>query len=334
MESSLPHSIEGLRSNPAKFDNNRSSNAKTMTIPDFQSIMLPLLKDLEAGERTGRETHEALATFFGLSSEELAQRIPSGTAFLFANRIGWAKTHLKGAGLIEAPARSVYRLTARGRTLLAASPPIVNLSVLRAFPEYNEFRSGGNSNASNAAANPDASEVLEQRTPDDLIDEGYRLARAALAAELRERIHSMSPAGFEQLVIDLLTAMGYGGAYEDAAKVVGRSGDEGIDGVIKEDRLGLDTIYVQAKRWQAVVGRPEIQRFAGALQGQRARKGVFITSSTFSGEALKYAASIQTTIVLLDGAMLAELMIDHGVGVATMKRIEIKRVDSDYFAEE
>ena len=305
-----------------------------MPIPDFQSIMLPLLKDLEVGERTGRDTQAALATHFGLTSDELAQRIPSGTAFLFANRIGWAKTHLKAAGLIEAPARSVYRLTARGRDLLATKPTMVNLSVLRRFPEYNAFRSGGTSGESATLAISDPSEAFEQRTPDDLIDEGYRLARAALAAELRERIQAMSPAGFEQLVIDLLTAMGYGGAYEDAAKVVGRSGDEGIDGVIKEDRLGLDTIYVQAKRWQSSVGRPEIQRFAGALQGQRARKGVFITSSTFSADAMRYAASIQTTIVLLDGATLAELMIDHGVGVATTKRIDIKRVDSDYFAEE
>ena len=305
-----------------------------MPIPDFQSIMLPLLKDLEAEERNGRDTQAALGSHFGLNADELAQRIPSGTAFLFANRIGWAKTHLKAACLIEAPSRSVYRLTARGRELLATSPTFVNLSVLRRYPEYNAFRSGGASGESTATVTPSTVEALEQRTPDDLIDEGYRLARAALSVELRERILAMSPAGFEQLVIDLLTAMGYGGAYEDAAKVVGRSGDEGIDGVIKEDRLGLDTIYVQAKRWQSSVGRPEIQRFAGALQGQRARKGVFITSSAFSADAQRYAASIQMTIVLVDGATLADLMIDHGVGVATTKRIDIKRVDSDYFSEE
>ena len=305
-----------------------------MPIPDFQSIMLPLLKDLEAEERNGRDTQAALGSHFGLNANELAQRIPSGTAFLFANRIGWAKTHLKAACLIEAPSRSVYRLTARGRELLATNLTFVNLSVLRRYPEYNAFRSGGASGESTATVTPSTVEALEQRTPDDLIDEGYRLARAALSVELRERILAMSPAGFEQLVIDLLTAMGYGGAYEDAAKVVGRSGDEGIDGVIKEDRLGLDTIYVQAKRWQSSVGRPEIQRFAGALQGQRARKGVFITSSAFSAEAQRYAASIQMTIVLVDGATLADLMIDHGVGVATTKRIDIKRVDSDYFSEE
>ncbi len=305
-----------------------------MPIPDFQSIMLPLLKDLEAEERNGRDTQAALGSHFGLNADELAQRIPSGTAFLFANRIGWAKTHLKAACLIEAPSRSVYRLTARGRELLATNPTFVNLSVLRRYPEYNAFRSGGASGESTATVTPSTVDALEQRTPDDLIDEGYRLARAALSVELRERILAMSPAGFEQLVIDLLTAMGYGGAYEDAAKVVGRSGDEGIDGVIKEDRLGLDTIYVQAKRWQSSVGRPEIQRFAGALQGQRARKGVFITSSAFSADAQRYAASIQMTIVLVDGATLADLMIDHGVGVATTKRIDIKRVDSDYFSEE
>ncbi len=305
-----------------------------MLIPDFQSIMLPLLKDLEVGERAGRETQAALASFFGLSAEDLALRIPSGTAFLFANRIGWAKTHLKAAGLIEAPARSVYRLTERGRVLLATKPNAVNLLVLRRFPEYNAFRSGGAPADSGMDPAADTAATVDQRTPDDLIDAGYRLGRVALAAELRERIQAMSPAGFEQLVIDLLTAMGYGGAYEGAASVVGRSGDEGIDGVIKEDRLGLDTIYVQAKRWQSSVGRPEIQRFAGALQGQRARKGVFITSSSFSADARKYAASIQTTIVLLDGATLAALMIDHGVGVSTIKRIDIKRIDSDYFADE
>lgn len=269
-----------------------------------------------------------------MTPEELAERIPSKTAYLFANRIGWAKTHLKAARLIEAPSRSVYRLTARGRELLATKPKVVNLTVLRRYPEHNAFRSGGRSVESPTATTSESLDILEQRTPDDLIDEGYRLARSAVASELRDRIEAMAPASFEQLVIDLLTAMGYGGAYEDAAKVVGRSGDEGIDGVIKEDRLGLDTIYVQAKRWQSSVGRPEIQRFAGALQGQRARKGVFITSSSFTAEAYKYAQSIQTTIVLVDGATLAELMIDHGVGVTTFKRIEIKRVDSDYFSDE
>jgi restriction system protein len=167
-----------------------------------------------------------------------------------------------------------------------------------------------------------------------LIEEGYTQLRSALIADLRERIAAMPPAGFEQLVIDVLRAMDYGGPQDDAGIVVGRGGDEGIDGIIKEDRLGLETIYVQAKRWQGSVGRPEIQRFAGALQGQRARKGVFITSSAFSAEAKAYAATIQTTIVLVDGAQLADYMIDHDVGVTTAKRFEIKRVDSDYFAAE
>jgi restriction system protein len=203
------------------------------------------------------------------------------------------------------------------------------------FPEYVAFRTPGLDGSGANAATVQAIVSPEQaRTPDDLIDDGYRQLRAALAADLRERIRTMPPAAFEQLVIDLLTAMGYGGPQEDAGLVVGGGGDEGIDGVIKEDRLGLETIYIQAKRWQGTVGRPDIQRFAGALQGQRARKGVFITTSSFTKEAQSYANAIQTTIVLLDGAQLAELMIDHGVAVTRVKSYEIKRVDSDYFAAE
>jgi len=304
-----------------------------MPIPDFQTIMLPLLLDLQSGERAGRDTQAALAEHFGLTTEELALRIPSGTAYVFANRVGWAKTHLKAAGLIEAPARSLYRLTDRGRALLATKPTRVNLTVLRQYEEYNAFRTGGSSSdASTDKASVPATD-LDAKTPDDLIDEGVSQLRRALIADLRERVQAMTPRAFEQLVVDLLSAMGYGGAHRGAAAVVGRSGDEGIDGVIKEDRLGLDTIYVQAKRWRDPVGRPEIQRFAGALQGQRATKGVFITASSFSGEARTYANTIQTTIVLIDGAMLAELMVDHGVGVSTVKTLEIKRVDSDYFLE-
>ena len=306
-----------------------------MPIPDFQTVMLPLLHHLEQGERNGPESVEALAVHFGLTPEEVAMRIPSGLAPKFANRIGWAKSHLKMAGLIESPRRGVYRLTTRGRQMLDSNPSAVTLSVLSQFPEYVAFRSGKR-DSEMAAVTGDGTvgsepAARDTRTPDDLIGEGYEQLRKALAADLRERIAAMLPASFEQLVVDLLKAMGYGGPQDDAGIVVGRGGDEGIDGVIKEDRLGLETIYIQAKRWQNTVGRPDIQRFAGALQGQRARKGVFITSSTFSSEARAYSASIPTTIVLIDGAQLAELMIDHDVGVTTAKRLDIKRVDSDYF---
>ena len=205
---------------------------------------------------------------------------------------------------------------------------------LNAYPEYLAFRQGTGSPREPGSAGPASPTPVDVRTPDDLIEDGYGQLRAALVGELRDLIAAMPPAGFEQLVIDVLTAMGYGGPQANAGLVVGRGGDEGIDGVIKEDRLGLETIYVQAKRWQGTVGRPEIQRFAGALQGQRARKGVFITSSSFTTEAKSYASTITTTIVLVDGVQLADYMIDHNVGVTLAKRFEVKRVDSDYFAAE
>lgn len=307
-----------------------------MTIPDFQTIMLPVLRDLSRGERTGQETLDALATEFALSADDLAQRLPSGKQTTFTNRVAWAKSHLKGARLVESPRRGVYRLTERGRVVLAEDIPRLTICYLNQFPEYLVFRQGPPVTEGKSATRPlvELNGSAEARTPDDLLEDGYQQLRAALIAEIRERIGAMPPVAFEQLVVDLLLSMGYGGPQEDSGLVVGKGGDEGIDGLIKEDRLGLETIYVQAKRWQGGVGRPEIQRFAGALQGQRARKGVFITTSSFTREAQVYAAAIQTTIVLVDGAQLAELMIDHGVGVTSVKKYEIKRIDSDYFIVE
>jgi restriction system protein len=307
-----------------------------MSIPDFQTAMLPVLRDLSRGERTGQEILEALASEFALSADDLAQRLPSGKQTTFSNRVAWAKSHMKGAGLVESPRRGVYRLTDRGRAVLAEDLPRLTMGYLHQFPEYVAFRQGPSvAEGKHATKRPlEVSGPTETRTPDDLLEDGYQQLRAALIAEIRERIAAMPPAAFEQLVVDLLLSMGYGGPQEDSGLVVGKGGDEGIDGLIKEDRLGLETIYVQAKRWQGGVGRPEIQRFAGALQGQRARKGVFITTSSFTREAQLYAAAIQTTIVLVDGAQLAELMIDHGVGVTPVKQYEIKRIDSDYFLVE
>lgn len=309
-----------------------------MAIPDFQTLMLPALRDLAQGERTGQETLGALATELALTPEEISQRLPSGTQATFTNRVAWAKSHLKGAGLIESPRRGVYRITDRGRATLAKNPPRLGISYLMRFPEYVAYRRGGRSDtdANSAITIPRTTIPTEARTPDDLMEDGYQQLRAALVAELQERVATMLPAAFEQLVVDLLLAMGYGGPQENAGLAIGRGGDEGIDGVIREDRLGLETIYVQAKKWKGTgtVGRPEIQRFAGALQGQRGRKGVFITTSSFTRDARAYADSIPTTIVLVDGAQLAELMIDHGVGVTPVKRYEIRRVDSDYFTVE
>jgi restriction system protein len=301
-----------------------------MPIPNFQSVMLPLLQHLVSGESGTADTVDAMAAHFALTPEELAVRLPSGRQGRFKNRIAWAKAHLKAAGLIESPKRGVYRLTDLGRQLLHTNPVDVGIPLLKQFPGYVEFREGAieptRTNAPQSV--PPAS---EDQTPDDLIEEGYSQYRASLIADLREHVQAMAPSAFEQLVVDVLSAMGYGGSQDNAGLVVGRGGDGGIDGVIREDQLGLETIYVQAKRWQGSVGRPEIQRFAGALQGRRARKGVFITSSTFSADARGYVESIATTIALVDGVQLAELMIAHDVGVSTVRKLEIKRVDSDYF---
>jgi restriction system protein len=299
-----------------------------MAIPDFQSIMRPLLQHLSDGKvHKNRETNEFLAGHFQLTEDELSEMLPSGYARLFDNRIGWAKTHLKGAGLIESPERAKYRITQRGIDALAQSEPI-NLAYLRQFEEYNEFKSG-----SKAKKATESTTSTDQFTPSEHIEYGYQKVREELEEELISRIKAASPAFFERLVVELLVSMGYGGSRRDAGQTLGKSGDGGIDGVIKEDRLGLDVIYLQAKRWEGTVGRPEIQKFAGALQGQRAKKGIFLTTSSFSAEAMEYASFIDSRIVLIDGEKLAGLMIDAGVGVSNEATYEVKKIDSDYFEE-
>lgn len=304
-----------------------------MAVPDFQSLMLPLLLTLEDGSEYGtQDTLDALAGRLGLTEADVTQPMPSRKAPLLTNRVAWAKLHLRRAGLIESPRRGVYRITERGREVLRTPPDRINLAYLGQFPEYAEFRA--RSRGSGDRDDTQETNRDEDRTPEEHIDYGYGRLRAELAEELLSTVAQMPPAFFEKLVVDLLVAMGYGGSQRDAGRSVGPGADEGIDGLIKEDRLGLERIYLQAKRWQTTVGRPEIQKFAGALQGQRARKGIFITTSDFTKEAEAYAASIQSTIVLVNGAQLAELMIDHGVGVTLVNTYDIKRLDSDYFTLE
>lgn len=306
-----------------------------MPIPDFQTIMLPLLRHLDDGrERANQETLNVLAQEFGLTDEERSNLLPSGRVPVFTNRVAWAKTHLKGAGLLESPRRAFYRITARGHEVLKGNPARVDLRLLRTFPEYQEFRSPKRELGSkDSLIDAGTREEQDELTPEEHLEYGYQKVREDLVAELLHRIKEASPAFFERVVVEVLVSMGYGGSRQDAGSTVGRSGDGGIDGVIKEDRLGLDVIYVQAKRWDSTVGRPEIQKFAGALQGQRAKKGVFITTSDFSRDAEDYAARIDTRIVLINGATLAKLMMDYGVGVTTVASYEVRRVDSDYFDE-
>ena len=260
--------------------------------------------------------------------------LPSGGAALFDNRVGWARTYLKQAGCLESRKRGVFKITDRGRELLGKNPESIDVQLLDQYPEFRAFRSRRRDRTREAPAIAGSETAPDQRqakTPEEELAGAYRRLRGELESELSEQIMASSSAFFERLVIDLLVKMGYGGNRQDAGNAIGRSGDGGIDGIIKEDRLGLDVIYVQAKRWEGTVGRPEIQRFAGALQGQRARKGVFITSRGFSREAIDYANAIDSKIILIDGDRLVALMVDHNIGVSTTGVYEIKRVDSDYF---
>ncbi len=299
-----------------------------MAIPDFQSLMLPLLIFASDGkEHSLREAIEALADQYHLTPDERRELLPSGRQATFDNRVGWTRTYLKKAGLLTSPRRSYFQITDRGQAVLAEKPSAINITFLRRFPEFLEFQRGQNKDSSVTPA-----EESELITPEESIERAYQRARAGLAIELLQTIKGCSSDFFEQLVVDLLVRMGYGGTRKDAGQRLGKSGDGGIDGIINEDRLGLDVVYIQAKRWDSTaVGRPEIQKFAGALQGQRARKGIFLTTSTFSKEAYEFASRIDSKIVLMDGETIAQLMIDYGVGVNTIATYELKRIDSDYF---
>lgn len=300
-----------------------------MAIPDFQTLMRPLLEYLADGEEhENRDLLEAMARHFKLTPEELAEPLPSGRQPVFVNRVAWAKAHLKGAGAIQSPRRAVYVITERGMELLRSISGPIRMPDLKKYEEYRNFRDGRGGDEVAVQSKSAADDM----TPEEHIDFGYTQLRSQLASDILEQIRSCPPEFFERLVVELLLSMGYGGSREDAGRAVGTAGDGGIDGIIKEDRLGLDAIYIQAKRWEGNVGRPEIQKFAGALQGVRARKGIFITSSAFTADAVQYAERIDSRIVLIDGRHLAELMIDHGVGVSPVQTYEIQRIDSDYFS--
>jgi restriction system protein len=304
-----------------------------MAIPDFQSIMLPLLKYLEdKKEHHIREAIETLSQQFGLTPEERKTLLASGQQYVFDNRVGWARTYLKKAGLIETTRRGYLKITERGLQVLQENPKEINVRYLMKFPEFVEFRS-----LKREKEEPDKEKeagIVDLLTPEELIENAYQRLRQNLAAELIQRVKECSPSFFEKLVIDLLISMGYGGTRKDAGEAIGRSGDEGIDGIIKEDRLGLDIVYIQAKKWENPVTRPEIQKFAGALLGRKAKKGIFITTSGFTKDAREYAEKIESKIVLIDGETLAQLMIDHNIGVSPVASYTLKKIDNDYFAEE
>lgn len=303
-----------------------------MPIPDYQTIMLPLLKFAsDEKEHSLREAIEFLADEFQLTDDERKALLPSGTQRLFNNRVAWASTYLRKAGLLKSPKRGVFFIADRGRKALSENLKKIDNKYLEQFPEYIKFRTPKKKTDKPIAIKKALS---EDRNPEELLETAYQDLQDSLASELLDTITSCSPEFFERLVIDVLIKMGYGGSRKEAGQAIGKSGDEGIDGIIKEDKLGLDIIYIQAKRWENTVGRPEIQKFAGALQGQRARKGIFITTSNFTKDALDYVKNIESKIILIDGQRLSELMIERNVGVSTMASYEIKKIDSDYFIED
>jgi len=309
-----------------------------VTIPDYQTLMLPLLRLAADGKDLRyRDAIDALADEFSLADEERTELLPSGSQPIFDNRVGWAKTYLKQAGLLASPKRGWFHITGHGTALLARKLGTVDLATLDQYEAFREFRSRRREQAHSAAHQPNgeiSSGTAEATTPEDQLACAYQRLRRELEIDLLEQLKASSPAFFERLVVDLLVKMGYGGSRRDAGRAIGKSGDGGIDGIIKEDKLGLDTIFVQAKRWEGTVGRPEIQKFAGALQGHRAQKGVFITTSSYTREASEYAAMINTKIILIDGTTLTGLMIDHNVGVSSVGAYEIKKIDTDYFEGE
>jgi len=300
-----------------------------MTIPDFQTIMLPLLKLMSDGNiRPLAVLRESLSNVFELSNDERVELLPSGTQPVFHNRVAWATIYLHKAVLLERPKRGHYKITERGLSAFEEDPKKIDIKFLQKFSEFLEFRNTKKKEPPTNGNDP------PEINPAEALENAYQEIQKTLAFDLLQITKDCTPAFFERLVIDVLIKMGYGGSRREAGQAMGKSGDGGIDGIIKEDKLGLDIIYIQAKRWEGTVGRPEIQKFAGALQGQRARKGIFITTSSFTKDALKYVLNIESKIILIDGQRLAELMIENNVGVSSISTYEIKKIDSDYFFDE
>jgi restriction system protein len=302
-----------------------------MSVPTYQEFLLPLLQIAnDQEEHLLNETIDYLAKQFNLSEENKQELLPSGRQTKFSNRVGWAITYLKKAKLLESGKRGTFSISVRGVDVLKTKPKSIDRKFLERFPEFVEFQ--------NIKQDSDPIEVLlvteVDQTPQEIFDNNYQKIIKEVKESLLEQIKSCSPKFFENLVVDLLLSMGYGGSRKDAGEAVGKSSDGGIDGIIKEDKLGLDCIYIQAKRWESSVGRPTIQAFAGSLEGMKARKGVLITTSQFTKEAREYVKIIEKRIILIDGEQLSELMLEHNVGVNEIQTYTLKKVNFDYINEE
>jgi len=308
-------------------------------IPDYQTLMLPVLKLAASEETSVPEIADKLAAEFGLSKEERDQLLPSGRQSVLHNRIHWAKFYMSKAGLITSPRRGRFIASDAGRSLLASNPTRIDVDLLLKTPAFKDFYRG---NSTGGSAPPSAAGALPSEdaaasvTPEEQIEAAYLSVHSALQADLLQRILQNSPSFFEQVIVNLLVAMGYGGTHRNATQQLGRSGDGGVDGVINEDRLGLDRVYIQAKRHAPAntVGRPEVQSFVGSLVGLGATKGVFVTTSSFSAQAVEFARHLAQRVILIDGSRLTQLMIEHNVGVRVSRALEFKRLDEDFFSED
>ena len=302
-----------------------------MAIPDFQSVMRPVLAEVADGVPISlKALRERLAEQFQLSDLERHEMLPSGQQTVINNRIGWARTYLNKAGLLSIPSKGLVQITERGREALQTGPQRITVGWLKRYPEFSAFHGARPDNdAPSVQAEP-----VGDITPDEQLAQAHQALSQSLADELLAQVRGASPTFFEQLVVDLMIAMGYGGSRKEAGRATQQTNDGGIDGIIKEDKLGLDVIYLQAKRWSNTVHRPEIDKFIGALTRQRARKGVFITTSEFSPGAREAALGLDIKVVLIDGVELARLMVENNLGCNVKQVYEIKQLDSDYFTEE
>ncbi|MCR9074575.1 MAG: restriction endonuclease [bacterium] len=300
-----------------------------MSVPKYQRLFLPIL-EFASDQETHKigEAIDAVANYFDLDEASRKELLPSGTQTRLYNRTTWAITYLEKAGLLCKPKRGCFEITEDGLSLLHSDPRVIDNDTLLQYESFQEFRDKKNTTEDQASTEDDS-----DGTPEELIEQSITILNQSLAGEVSEALSTVDPGRFEQIVVDLLVAMGYGGSRADAARVIGKPGDGGIDGTIKEDRLGLDVIYVQAKRWQGPVGRKEIQSFAGSLEGERASKGIFITTSSYTRNAIEYVKNIGKRIILIDGEQLAELMITHGVGVTRARAYTISKLDSDYYED-
>lgn len=299
-----------------------------MPIPDYQTLMLPLLKLADKyGTMNRKEALQWVMDEFKLTESQQKELLPSGKQPIIQNRVSWAWTYLKKAGLLKSTQRGSVEITDRGKKVLSENPVMINVKYLKKFPEFLDFQSAYQKDESSVDVE------TSKGTPEEILESAYYQLKNEVLKELLDRVKSSSPEFFEELVVNTIVKMGYGGSLHDAGQAIGKSGDEGIDGIIKEDKLGLDVIYLQAKKWEGNVGRPEIQRFAGALQGKHAKKGILITTSDFAVNAREYIKNIDAKIILINGQQLAELMWEYNVGLSNAALYDVKKLDMEYFGE-